>query len=113
GGGVIDKIDPESTGLNPQWRKQALVSWNPSSGWTDNTPADTIKVFKAAVNNVTQELGKIAGLDHAAYLNEANPEEPQWKEAFFGKHYPRLLRIKRQVDPKGVFTCDRCVGSDL
>ncbi|KAG8736933.1 hypothetical protein FRC10_008706 [Ceratobasidium sp. 414] len=113
GGGVIDKIDPESTGLNPQWRKEALVSWNPSSGWTDDTPAEMIKVFKAAVTNVTQELGKIGGLDHAAYLNEADPEEPQWKKAFFGKHYDRLLKIKRQVDPMGVFTCNRCVGSDL
>ncbi|KAG8783723.1 hypothetical protein FRC12_019419 [Ceratobasidium sp. 428] len=112
GGGVIDKIDPESTGLNPQWRKQALVSWNPASGWEDNTPEDTIKLIKAAVTNVTQELGKVAGLDHAAYLNEADPEEPQWKKAFFGSHYSRLLKIKKKVDPKGVFTCNRCVGSD-
>ncbi|KAG8736932.1 hypothetical protein FRC10_008705 [Ceratobasidium sp. 414] len=113
GGGVIDKIDPESTGLNPQWRKEALVSWNPLSGWEDDTPADMIKVIKSAVTNVTQELGKLAGLDHAAYFNEADPEEPQWKKAFFGKHYDRLLQIKRQVDPNGVFTCNRCVGSDL
>ncbi|KAG9088950.1 hypothetical protein FS749_001732 [Ceratobasidium sp. UAMH 11750] len=92
GGGIIDKIDPESTGLNPQWRKEALISWNPATAWTDDTP----------------ELGKVAGLDHAAYFNEADPGEPQWKKAFFGKHYDRLLKIKRQMDPKGVFWCNRC-----
>ncbi|KAG9090157.1 hypothetical protein FRC07_012174, partial [Ceratobasidium sp. 392] len=75
GGGAIDKIDPESTGLNPQWRKQALVTWNPASGWDDNTPQDVIKTIKAAVTNVTQELGKVGGLDHAAYFNEADPEQ--------------------------------------
>ncbi|KAG9095826.1 hypothetical protein FS749_009695 [Ceratobasidium sp. UAMH 11750] len=113
GGGVINKIDPESTGLNPQWRKDALVSWNPTSSWTGSTPKDKIELYKSTVTNITQELGKIAGLDHAAYLNEADPEEPQWKRAFFGAHYARLLKIKRQVDPEGVFTCNRCVGSDL
>ncbi|KAG9088949.1 hypothetical protein FS749_001731 [Ceratobasidium sp. UAMH 11750] len=113
GGGVIDKVDPESTGLNPQWRNEALASWNPATTWTDDTPADQIKLLKSAITNVTQELGKIARLDHAAYFNEADPEEARWKKAFFGKHYDRLLKIKRQLDPKGVFTCNRCVGSDL
>ncbi|KAG9120560.1 hypothetical protein FRC07_003896, partial [Ceratobasidium sp. 392] len=113
GGGVIDKIDPESTGLNPQWRKQALVSWNPASKWDDDTSEDAVKAIKAAVTNATQELGNIAGLDHAAYFNEADPEEPQWKKAFFGSHYNRLLKVKQKVDPGGVFTCNRCVGSDL
>ncbi|KAG8719867.1 hypothetical protein FRC09_010512 [Ceratobasidium sp. 395] len=113
GGGVIDKINPNSTGLNPQWRKQAIVSWNPATDLDYNAPEDKIKLMKAAVTNATQELGKVAGLDHAAYFNEADPEEPQWKKAFFGSHYDRLLEIKQKVDPQGVFTCNRCVGSDL
>ncbi|CAE7130684.1 unnamed protein product [Rhizoctonia solani] len=38
--------------------------------------------------------------------------EPQWKKAFFGSHYDRLLKTKQQIDPKGLFTCNRCIGSD-
>ncbi|QRV90344.1 FAD-binding domain protein [Ceratobasidium sp. AG-Ba] len=112
GGGAVDKVDPESTGLNPQWRNHALVTWNPGTGWSDDTPASTVKLFKASVTNITQQLGKIGGLDQAAYFNEADPQEPQWKKAFFGKHYDRLLKIKHKVDPQGVFTCNRCIGSD-
>ncbi|KAG8714353.1 hypothetical protein FRC08_012055 [Ceratobasidium sp. 394] len=113
GGGAISKVDPESTGLNPQWRNDALISWNFGSNWADDTPADKINYLKSTVTNLTQSLGKIAGLDHAGYFNEADPQEPLWKKAFFGRHYDRLLKIKRKVDPEGLFTCNRCVGSDL
>ncbi|KAG9077151.1 hypothetical protein FS749_010991 [Ceratobasidium sp. UAMH 11750] len=113
GGGAISKVDPESTGLNPQWRNDALISWNFGSNWAEDTPADKIKYLKSTVTNLTQSLGKIAGLDHAGYFNEADPQEPLWKKAFFGRHYDRLLKIKRKVDPEGLFTCNRCVGSDL
>ncbi|KAG8722046.1 hypothetical protein FRC09_006928 [Ceratobasidium sp. 395] len=112
GGGEISKTDPESTGLNPQWRNEALISWNFGANWMDDTPVDTIKYIKSAVTNLTQSLGQIAGLDHASYFNEADPQEPLWKKAFFGRHYDRLLKIKRKVDPEGLFTCNRCVGSD-
>ncbi|KAG8697051.1 hypothetical protein FRC08_006766 [Ceratobasidium sp. 394] len=112
GGGAITKVDPESIGLNPQWRNDALVSWNFGSNWADDTPADTIAHIKSTITNLTQSLGMIAGLDNATYLNEADPQEPLWKKAFFGRHYDQLLKIKRNVDPEGLFTCNRCVGSD-
>jgi hypothetical protein len=47
------------------------------------------------------------------YANEADPESPNWQHAFWGSNYPRLLQIKRQVDPQGVFWCRACVGSEL
>ncbi|KAF8596579.1 FAD/FMN-containing protein [Ceratobasidium sp. AG-I] len=112
GGGAVSKADPESTSLNPQWRNDALVSWTFGGSWEDDTPNDQIEAIHKSVTKLTQKLGKIAGLEDAAYFNEADPREPQWKKAFFGPHYDRLLSIKRQVDPKGLFTCNRCVGSD-
>ncbi|KAG9120562.1 hypothetical protein FRC07_003898, partial [Ceratobasidium sp. 392] len=56
GGGAIDTVDPNSTGLNPQWRKSALISWNLSTGWTGDTPEDLVNQFKAGLTNFTQEL---------------------------------------------------------
>ncbi|CCO36641.1 hypothetical protein BN14_10783 [Rhizoctonia solani AG-1 IB] len=112
GGGVINKFDPESTGLNPQWRKDAIVSWTFGGGWTDNATTEEIEQIKTDTTRIVQRFGKVAGLDDAAYFNEADPLEPQWKKSFFGSHYDRLLKIKQAVDPKGLFTCNRCVGSD-
>ncbi|KAF8600190.1 FAD binding domain-containing protein [Ceratobasidium sp. AG-I] len=113
GGGAVSKVNPESTGLNPQWRNDALISWNFGSSWADDASSDEIETIKKSTTKTVQEFGKIAGLEHAAYFNEADPREPQWKKSFFGSHYDRLLSIKRKVDPQGLFTCNRCVGSDL
>jgi hypothetical protein len=44
-----------------------------TGGWDDKTPADTVELIKKMATNLTQELGQIAGLDHAAYFNEADP----------------------------------------
>ncbi|KAJ1308117.1 hypothetical protein OPQ81_002179 [Rhizoctonia solani] len=109
GGGAISKVDPESTALNPQWRKDAIVSWTFGGSWAANASTAEIEAVKGNTTQIIQKFGKVAGLDDAAYFNEADPLEPQWKKSFFGSHYDRLLKIKQQVDPKGLFTCNRCL----
>ncbi|KAK4032940.1 hypothetical protein C8A01DRAFT_20055 [Parachaetomium inaequale] len=47
-----------------------------------------------------------------AYLNEADVMEPNWQESFFGSHFPRLLAIKKAVDPWGVFWAPLTPGSE-
>ena len=51
--------------------------------------------------------------DSGAYLNEADPTNPDWQTVFYGENYGRLLDIKRRWDPKGVFWCKPCVGHEL
>lgn len=41
-----------------------------------------------------------------------NPGEPNWQQAFWGENYERLLKIKREVDPRDVLWCHPCVGND-
>lgn len=50
--------------------------------------------------------------DTGTYINEANPDEASLAEAAWGDNYPRLLNIKRQYDPQGVFWCASCVGGE-
>jgi hypothetical protein len=45
-------------------------------------------------------------------VNETDYFEPDWQRAFWGDNYPRLLAIKRKVDPGMLFTCHHCVGSE-
>ncbi|KAF9561756.1 FAD-binding domain-containing protein [Agrocybe pediades] len=47
---------------------------------------------------------------NAAYVNEADVYEPNHQEAFWGGHYPELLRIKRKYDPEHLLDCWHCVG---
>jgi len=47
-----------------------------------------------------------------AYINEADFEQPNWQETFFGANYATLLAIKRKWDPNSMFYGLRTVGSD-
>jgi FAD/FMN-containing dehydrogenase len=47
-----------------------------------------------------------------AYVNEADYFEPEWQRSFWGENYPRLLAIKKRVDPDNIFRVHHGVGSD-
>lgn len=47
-----------------------------------------------------------------AYMSEANPNQPDWQEAFYGSNYDQLLKVKQQYDPNELFSAWTAVGSD-
>ncbi|CAK7223690.1 hypothetical protein SCUCBS95973_005265 [Sporothrix curviconia] len=47
-----------------------------------------------------------------AYVNEADPDEPNWQQSFWGAEYKRLLTVKRARDPWNVFWAPTTVGSE-
>ena len=47
-----------------------------------------------------------------AYVAESNYFQPDWQRAFWGANYPRLLAVKRQVDPQGLFFVHHGVGTE-
>ncbi|KAL4982480.1 hypothetical protein BDW68DRAFT_195290 [Aspergillus falconensis] len=47
-----------------------------------------------------------------SYLNEANPNQPDWQRTFYGDNYGRLLDVKRRYDPEGIFYALTGVGSE-
>ncbi|KAH8667097.1 FAD/FMN-containing isoamyl alcohol oxidase MreA [Xylariales sp. PMI_506] len=46
------------------------------------------------------------------YLNEADPQDLNWKQDFYGPNYERLLSIKNKYDPHHLFYALTAVGSD-
>ena len=47
-----------------------------------------------------------------AYLNEADVQEPNWQESFFGSNYAELVQVKRERDPWHVFWAPTTPGSE-
>lgn len=78
------------------------------------TPLDNAEKAQAItyLTNTTMQYLRVLDPDSGAYVNEADPNEPNWQQAFWGSNYERLLKIKRRVDPEDVFWCQPCVGSE-
>ena len=74
----------------------------------DTAEAKTQKARVTAAMAVIRRATPGAG----SYVNETDYFEPDWQRAFWGDNYPRLLAIKRKVDPGNLFTCHHCVGSE-
>lgn len=108
GPGVHDK--PLSlNSVCPAWRT-AYSHTVTGAGWL---PFDTAAMTESinSMNDYIADLVELAP-NTGAYVNEADPFEENYHEVFWGSNYPRLLAIKKAVDPSDVFWCRACVGNE-
>ena len=99
-----------SNAVLPAWRRAythiiLARSWFPLNVSQERTTTEDLR------NVRTQALRDLAP-DTGAYVNEADPLEPDWQKTFWGENYPRLARLKKKWDPRGVFWCRPCVGNE-
>jgi len=64
-----------------------------------------------AIDQATQELRDVAP-EAGSYLSESNYFNNNWRQAYFGDHYPKLQAIKKKYDPDGLFFVHNGVGSE-
>jgi hypothetical protein len=101
---------PDAIGLNPYWRDSifdAVVGL--PFNYTDQ--AVNIENQKRMTNELLPKLEALTP-NGGAYLNEADFNQPGFKEVFYGSHYPALDAIKRKYDPDDTFYALTAVGSD-
>ncbi|KDN86007.1 oxidoreductase [Kitasatospora cheerisanensis KCTC 2395] len=102
-GGAINRVGPAATAFvhrDAQYLISLDTSWLPGE-----EPAP--------------QLGWLAALDHliaahatgGAYLNFTDPDLRDWRTAYYGANYPRLVAVKRRHDPDGLFDFPQSVGS--
>jgi hypothetical protein len=89
----------------PAWRTAYAhsvsgVGWSPFDTTILNQLNDYVEAFIELAPNT------------GAYVNEADPFQTNYHEAFWGANYPRLQSIKKAVDPHDVFWCRACVGNE-
>ncbi|KAK3900418.1 putative fad binding domain-protein [Staphylotrichum tortipilum] len=102
---------PGRTGaVNPAWRDgivhAILVTQQPARMAAADARAEEARAGKwtAGLRAVAPRAG--------AYLNEGDPGEMGWQRSFYGRHYERLLEVKRERDPWGVFWAATTVGGE-
>jgi FAD/FMN-containing dehydrogenase len=99
-----------SAAVHPAWRRailHAILIGPQPAGLT----AQEARAEEAAVQ-VHMKAWRAVSPGAGSYMNEGDPGEPNWQQAFYGGHYPRLLRVKEDRDPWGVFWAQTTVGSE-
>ncbi|KAL3458399.1 hypothetical protein BJX64DRAFT_301938 [Aspergillus heterothallicus] len=103
---------PGHASIAPHWRDGIwqVLHFRSYDGSIDN-PKLVTKIAQRA-HDVMQPLREFTP-GSGAYLNEADPWEPDHINSFWGQeNYDRLLRIKKEVDPNNLLMVHQGVGWD-
>ncbi|KAF2738109.1 FAD/FMN-containing isoamyl alcohol oxidase-like protein MreA [Polyplosphaeria fusca] len=98
--------------VNPHLREAAMhfTGQDFASYGPETTHAQQI-ASHSRLNTYVQKI-RDASPGSGAYMNEADTEEPDFKESFFGDNYDALYDIKKKRDPWGLFYAVTMVSSD-
>ncbi|KAJ8111088.1 hypothetical protein OPT61_g6234 [Boeremia exigua] len=106
--GPANHPDGSASSAHPLWR-DSLWHVIMGGGWTaSDTPAQRTQLQ----NTISASIQPFKALTPGGgcYVNEGDWMEENWQQTFFGDNYERLLSVKRQYDPTGLFQCWKCVG---
>ncbi|KAL4899953.1 hypothetical protein BDW74DRAFT_188831 [Aspergillus multicolor] len=98
--------------VNPAWRNAAVslllgIPFN----YTDRQV--NVENQKLMTDVLLPKVSALVGPDkQGAYLNEADFNQPNWQDLFYGENYNRLLKTKQKYDPKQIFYGRTAVGSE-
>ncbi|KAK7908426.1 FAD-binding domain-containing protein [Apiospora marii] len=96
--------------VNPAWRENLMHAMLMDLQPPNLTPHQARA--RDAQMQRHMALLRAASPGAGAYLNEGDPGEPDWQQAFFGPHYARLLQVKEAWDPWQLFWAPTTVGSE-
>jgi hypothetical protein len=105
-GGVSDL----SNSVNPAWRNTVLHAIQ-SVSWAENA-TDSEIAGQRAILTEREAVWRNVSPGAGAYLGESDRDEVGFGQSFWGTNYPRLLKIKKEIDPEDVFWAKTAVGSE-
>lgn len=100
----------QDNSANPAWRDTLMHCMTPAIWTMSATP----ELVASASQNLTMSLNpwRAASPGSGAYMNEADINEPDFEQSFYGSYYPRLYQLKQQYDPWGLLYAITAVGSE-
>ncbi|KAK1450028.1 hypothetical protein CMEL01_07364 [Colletotrichum melonis] len=100
----------QTNAVNPAFRETLMHAMLGTVWSQEATPAEIVAANKNLVEMLQpwREASPGAG----AYLNEADINEPNWQQAFYGSNYDYLYQLKQKYDPWGLLYATTAVGSE-
>ncbi|KAH8664719.1 hypothetical protein BX600DRAFT_381863 [Xylariales sp. PMI_506] len=68
-----------------------------------NATWDEKEDLRGVMTNIQNAAMREAGPNGCGYVNEGDPYQPDWQDAFWGTIYPDLYSLRNKWDPNGVF----------
>ncbi|KAK3326009.1 hypothetical protein B0H66DRAFT_145406 [Apodospora peruviana] len=110
-GAGVPAAEWNNSAVNPRFRDASdkVITIVPIGG---NAPLADKAAAQQKLTYVVDGGLRAAAPNGAAYINEADPFQPNWQEAFWGTNYPRLLTLRQKWDPNGVFYAVSTPGTE-
>lgn len=108
--GTFKKYDGVSNAVHPAWRT-AIMSMQLATAW-DPTEWDAMLVKQKQITNEYVPQLEAVTPGSGAYMNEADFNQLNWQETFYGDNWDKLLSIKNKWDPNSLFYNLKGVGSE-
>ncbi len=105
-GGAIDDPAPDATAYPHRGAiasLQYLANWDPAD--RPAVVASNLAWFAAAKASLAPHVSG------QAYVNYLDPQRSDWRTAYYGAHYDRLLAVKSTYDPDRLFSFPQAIGA--
>ena len=107
-----DPTANQTNAVGPAWRETLMHAMLGVTWTQEATAADIADANRRLVEWMQSWREAASGPDAGAYLNEADINEPNWQQAFYGSNYDYLYRLKQEYDPWGILYAPGAVGSE-
>ncbi|WP_333766954.1 FAD-binding oxidoreductase [Streptomyces sp. IBSBF 2435] len=104
-GGAVNKVASADTAF-AQREANYLVSMDTS--WADQDGPEAVPRHLRWLAELRESVAPY--MAEGAYVNFIDPELADWRTAYYGANYPRLVEVKRRVDPEGLFRFPQAIG---
>ncbi|KJZ74711.1 hypothetical protein HIM_05828 [Hirsutella minnesotensis 3608] len=112
GGLDVSRFGADGTNaVLPQWR-ESVANLCLILPWSFEKPFEVMAAEQDRITREIQPVIEAATPGAGAYMNEADFQQPDFQETFYGANYPRLLEVKRRYDPRSTLYVRTGVGSE-
>lgn len=105
-GGAINEVPAADSAFV---HRDTMFLASMDASWSREDSAQQVDAVQDWVNGLYADMGSY--MSDASYQNFVDPELDDWRQAYYGANYPRLVEVKRTYDPTNVFGFDQGIQS--